>query len=141
MGVALRRRTDLYLRVDLYLHTSEKMIGGAYLFSLVFTPFSFLLFLPFSIFLFLSYLSLPFFYPPSSPSLSQGGRVKSRLAVRVRLEGSAKNEADIRAMVRPLPSLAGTPGRGSYAGRWSFSSEISSFAWPRLNESAVILER
>ena len=27
--------TDLYPRDDLYLHTSEKMIGGAYLFSLV----------------------------------------------------------------------------------------------------------
>ena len=36
MGVALCTRTDLYPRVDLYLHTSEKMIGGAYLFSLVF---------------------------------------------------------------------------------------------------------
>ena len=35
MGVALCTRTDLYLRVDLYLHTSEKMIGGAYFFSLV----------------------------------------------------------------------------------------------------------
>ena len=35
MGVALCTRTDLYPRVDLYLHTSEKMIGGAYLFSLV----------------------------------------------------------------------------------------------------------
>ena len=32
MGVALCTRTDLYPRVDLYLHTSEKMIGGAYLF-------------------------------------------------------------------------------------------------------------
>ena len=28
MGVALCTRTDLYPRVDLYLHTSEKMIGG-----------------------------------------------------------------------------------------------------------------
>ena len=35
MGVALCTRTDLYPRDDLYLHTSEKMIGGAYLFSLV----------------------------------------------------------------------------------------------------------
>ena len=43
MGVALCTRTDLYLRVDLYLHTSEKMIGGAYLFSLVVSlPTSFL---------------------------------------------------------------------------------------------------
>ena len=35
MSVALCTRTDLYPRDDLYLHTSEKMIGGAYLFSLV----------------------------------------------------------------------------------------------------------
>ena len=31
VGIALCTRTDLYPRVDLYLHTSEKMIGG-YLF-------------------------------------------------------------------------------------------------------------
>ena len=40
MGVALCTRTDLYPRVDLYLHTSEKMIGGAYLFSLVYISFN-----------------------------------------------------------------------------------------------------
>ena len=52
MGVALCTRTDLYPRVDLYLHTSEKMIGGAYLFSLVFRMFLSLCIGSFVVFLF-----------------------------------------------------------------------------------------